>query len=223
MKTRRIRDFLAGMLVTALAAALVLPAGAELVSKTIEVFTGAEIYVDGVKMEPTDANGNPVETFIYNGTTYVPLRAVSQSLGYAVNWDGTTQSVYIGEQPGAKQYLNTVCPPYQTDRYSTPTTITMAGQKYANCIAWSSGYGYALYNLNGKYNTLEFDVGHVDGKSMSDSTLNIYLDGELSFSLDLTSEMLPTHISVPLYGALQMKIEMGSGGGCYGLGNVEIY
>lgn len=217
------RDFLAGVLTMALIFGLVSPAGAALTSKTIEVFTGTEIFVDGVKLEPKDANGNPVETFIYNGTTYVPLRAVSQSLGKNVSWDGANQRVYIGEVPGTKQYLLDVCPPYQTSRFKTPTTITMAGSKYANCISWSYGSGYAIFNLNGKYNTLEFDIGHLDGKYMADSSLNIYLDGQLSYSMDLTGEMLPEHCSIPLYNALQMKIEMGREGENYGLGNIEIY
>ncbi len=222
MKARRIRDFLAGMLTTVLVAALVIPAGAELVSKTIQVFTGAEIYVDGVKMEPKDANGNPVETFVYNGTTYVPLRAVSQSLGKAVNYDGKTQSVYIGTAPGVKQYLLTVCPPYQSKYYKTPSTITMAGEKYANCIGWSDSSGYAIFDLNGQYDTLEFDVGHVDGKNMLSGTVNVYLDGELAFSADMGPEELPKHFAVPLHNALQMKIAMGGYGYCYALGNVEI-
>ncbi len=237
MKKHSVKGFLAGILFTALTLALVLPAGAALVSKTIEVFTGVTIYVDGVEMKPTDVNGNPVETFVYNGTTYVPLRAVSQSLGENVDWDGATQSVYIGERPGTKQYLLTVCPPYQTTGdYSTPATISMAGQKYANgfVLGETDGTDYltsgtALFNLNGQYNTLEFDVGHIDGRSMGNCTLNLYLDGTLAFSTDMTPEMLPTHYSVPLRGALQMKLETvgydGNAwkyGGCYGIVNAEI-
>ena len=143
---------------------------ANMTKKSIDVYTGVNIYVDGIEMLPTDANGNPVETFVYNGTTYVPLRAVSQSLGYNVAWDGTNQRVYIGDIPGEKQYLLDVCPPYQTSgKYNTPVTVSMAGKKYANSFVLGSldgtdylTTGSALYNLNGKYETLEFDVGHID-------------------------------------------------------------
>lgn len=191
--------------------------------KTIDVYTGVEIYVDGVAMQPTDSEGKPVETFIYNGTTYVPLRAVSQSLNYAVNWDGANRRVYIGEMPGQKQYLNDVCPPYQTSYYySEPTTVTMAGNKYAHAIKFGDSDGYAIYNLDGKYSTLEFDIGHVDGEGMDSATFNFYLDGQLSFSLDVEPEMLPQHYSIPLYNALQMKIEGLSSWGRYALANVEI-
>ncbi len=226
MKNRhRTRDFLAGAVTMALAMNLVLPAGAALAGKTIQVLTGVEIFVDGVKMEPTDAQGNPVETFAYNGTTYVPLRAVSQSLGKNVNWDGANQRVYIGEAPGTKQYLIDICPPYENVGYTTPPTFDMAGKKYANGIKWNSGvpYAFALFNLNGQYTSLEFDIGHVDGGYKNDSVLYIYLDGEISYSMDLSWEMLPQHISIPLHNALQMRIEVGESGNAYGLANVEIY
>jgi len=215
---------LTGCLLTVLLFSMVTQAGAVLSSKWIEVYSGSTIYIDGVELHPTDVNGKPVEVFSYNGTTYVPLRAVSESLGKAVKWDGATQSVYIGLVPGMKQYLLSVCPPYQMEYIDTPTTITMAGQKYANCMTggWSL-YANAIFNLNGQYSTLEFDVGHIDGKVMEDSTLNIYLDGELSFSRDLTGEMMPQHISIPLHNALQMKIEFSDCSNRYGLGNIEIY
>ncbi len=217
----RARIILTTALSLILAAALIVPAGATLSGKTIQVLTGADIFVDGIKMEPTDANGNPVDTFVFEGTTYIPLRAVSQSLGYNVKWDGENQRVYIGEVPGEKQYLLSVCPPYQTDDYDTPTTMLMAGKKYANGFIT---YGYALFNLNGQYSTLSFDVGHIDNTAMKDSTLNIYLDGSLAFSIDLSCEMLPQHYEIPLHNALQMKIEMGGIWGTrFGLGNIEVY
>ena len=191
--------------------------------KTIDVYTGVEIYVDGVAMQPTDSEGKPVETFIYNGTTYVPLRAVSQSLNYAVNWDGANRRVYIGEMPGQKQYLNDVCPPYQTKNYIEPTTVTMAGNKYAHAITMNNGY--ALYNLNGQYTALEFDIGHIDETEMDPITYNFYLDGTLTFSLEMDPEALPQHYTIPLHNALQLKIEATYSAfwdDNYALANVEI-
>ena len=225
MKKHSTRDFFAGILLMALIFSLASPAGAALVGKTIQVLTGVEIYVDGVEMKPTDANGNPVETFVYNGTTYVPLRAVSQSLGYAVNWDGANQRVYIGEQPGQKQYLLSVCPPYQSDHFYTPETISMSGKTYTNCCTFDYFDAFALFNLNGQYQTFSFDIGHIDEKSMVEGTLYIYLDGELAYTMELDPEALPQHRDIPLNGALQMKIQVkhNSIWAPYGMGNMEIY
>lgn len=222
-KTNSSRGFLLGMLTMALLMGMLVPAVAATTQKTITVSSGVSIFVDGVEMNPTDANGNPVETFIYNGTTYVPLRAVSQYLGKAVDWDGSTRSVYIGKAPGKNQYLLDVCPPYQSGNLNTPTTMTMAGKKYANCFfladRWGGG-GWAIFNLDGGYNTLSFDIGHIDGARMSETTVNIYLDGKLAMSIDCAPEDLPKHYDIPLYNALQMKIETSSG--YHGFANVEI-
>lgn len=206
-----------------LAVALTVPASATLYSKTIGVYTGATIYIDGVEMKPTDVNGNPVETFIHNGTTYVPLRAVSQSMGKAVDWDGENHIVYIGKKPGDSQYLLDVCPPYQTERYTEHKTVDIAGKTYADrpfSIGRDYYYdndGYALFNLDGQYDTLCFTVGHIDGKQMDDSSIDIYLDGKLSYTVELTAEMMPTYYEFALKGALQMKIVGNEYAGMYAI------
>lgn len=61
----------------------------------IEIQTGVNIYVHDRTFTPTDANGNTVFPFIYNGTTYLPARAIANVFGAKVTWNGETQSVYI--------------------------------------------------------------------------------------------------------------------------------
>ena len=61
----------------------------------IDIKIGVNIYVDDRTFTPTDVNGNPVLPFIYNGTTYLPARAIANVFGANVKWDGKTQSVYI--------------------------------------------------------------------------------------------------------------------------------
>lgn len=77
MKKHSAKDFFAGILLMTLIFGLTSPAGAALAGKTIQVLTGVEIYVDGVEMKPTDANGKPVETFVYNGTTYHTSKVIT--------------------------------------------------------------------------------------------------------------------------------------------------
>ena len=57
-----------------------------------------KIVVDGNEIIPTDANGNPVEPFIMDGTTYLPVRAVANAFGKEVGWDDTTSTVYLEAQ-----------------------------------------------------------------------------------------------------------------------------
>lgn len=56
------------------------------------------LVVSGREITPKDANGNVVNPILIDGTTYVPVRAVTEALGKEISWDGVTRTVYIGEQ-----------------------------------------------------------------------------------------------------------------------------
>ena len=229
MKDKKsVTSFLSGVFVTLMLISLVISAGAtdDTIYKAITVRPGIKIYVDDVQLIPRDVTGAEVDVFIYYGTTYVPARALSEALGKAVEYDGETSSVYIGKRANKTRNLLTVCPPYQTDHFNAPATISMAGVKYANGFYLgsqiSSTRGTAYFNLNGEYNTLSFDIGHIDLGVTGNSTCHIFLDGELAYSIELDTEMMPRHYDLDLHGALQMKIATTSDGGYYGFGNVEI-
>lgn len=63
---------------------------------TITVFydTVKKIMINGEDKTPLD-----VKPFVYNGTTYVPLRYISEQLKTPVSWDEKTGTVYLGVRP----------------------------------------------------------------------------------------------------------------------------
>jgi len=63
--------------------------------RTIDIQEGVNVFMNGKAINMTDAQGNPVEAFIYNGTTYLPARAISEANGNNVSWDGNTGRVDI--------------------------------------------------------------------------------------------------------------------------------
>ncbi len=63
--------------------------------KTIEVITGINININGKNFVPTDEKGNKVEVFGYKGTTYVPIRAISDIYKTDINWDSNTKTVLL--------------------------------------------------------------------------------------------------------------------------------
>lgn len=226
-RNTKITSFACGFLVAIMLFGMTnMPALAAGMNDFIEVFTGVRVYVNDAPLDPGDLHGNP-DAFIYNGTTYVAVRGVSNSLGQDVLWDGETRSVYIGKHAGSAAYLLDVCPPYESVYYKHPATMTMAGTKYANGFYFEYNWdSYAYFNLNGKYEALEFDVGHIDGSDMNDAQYNIYLDGRLAKSITLEPNMMPTHYIVPLNDAVQMKIEIEKttniGKAQYGIVNIMV-
>ncbi len=57
---------------------------------------GVTIEYNDVDQVMYDAGGNRVYPITYNGTTYLPVRAVCNMLGIKVDWDQATQHVLLG-------------------------------------------------------------------------------------------------------------------------------
>ena len=137
------------------------------------------------------------------------------------------------EKSKPKHFLDAVKSYEWADGYSTPVTSVMAGKTYTKTIEFNAYYTnhtyYALYNLDGLYQTLEFDLGHVDGSYMANVKISFYLDGELSTMLSASSMELPKHHVVDLKGAKQLKITVERANGYnyehtrYAFANAYIY
>ncbi len=211
------KGLVAGVLIGALGVSGMV--GAKSLTETIQVtYSNIKIFMDGEQLDPRDANGTQVEPFIYNGTTYLPVRAVGEAVGKDVSWDGINKVVYLGAKPGDSENWLNVCGPYQyTDgeEYTLKENkyFTMSGQKYTNGFVltpsdWDDDKAEALFNLNGKYSSVTFTAGHVDDSGDHDAVLNVYLDGIIAYSTELQYDDVAKPITVPLKNALQMKIEI---------------
>lgn len=95
-KLNNVKWFTLGVAVCLLVAVLAVPSLAESTSRQLTaVYNGIGIYVNGVKIDPRDANGNSVQPFVVDGTTYLPVRAIAEAVGYDVNYDASTQTVSL--------------------------------------------------------------------------------------------------------------------------------
>lgn len=57
-----------------------------------------KMKVDNIEWNPTEADGSAIRPITYNGRTYLPVRALAEKLGIAIDWDEATQTVLIGEK-----------------------------------------------------------------------------------------------------------------------------
>ena len=204
------KGFLAGLLMASLAFGFSNPAMAALVGKTIEVYTGVDIYIDDVKLDPTDANGNPVEAFVYNGTTYLPVRAVGEAVGKIVQWEGKTNSVYLGKHDSDAPAILLQDMDYFTGADLNTRTVVKdnLGQTRNNCIIDSQVNN--TYRLNGQYRLLTgtFFQRYEERSRSCEATLEIYGDGRLLYFASMDSGIDPIDFSVDITGVLELQFKL---------------
>ena len=161
--------------IAALALALVLGTGtAALAAGTvmnIAVNPGMKLSIDGEAFVPTDVNGKEVDVFAYNGTTYVPIRAISEAFGKEVSYDASTQTAVIESvlppyDPDAVDYVLSVAPETYTDENGNPQT-------------WYNGVGYEFRWWLPEEQQNSFTVKQVSGQLPDGITLvGDHLEGE---------------------------------------------
>lgn len=72
-------------------------------NKNIEAFyNNIKLSIDGKMVELKDTKGNAIEPFIYEGTTYLPVRAIAEALGMEVKFNETTNTVELTKKEGGK-------------------------------------------------------------------------------------------------------------------------
>jgi hypothetical protein len=85
------------MLIMAILGTTVIPALATATTRTLTAhFNNIKIVVNGELITPRDSNGRVVEPFAIDGAIYLPLRAIIDAFGTTGEWDGATQTVFIG-------------------------------------------------------------------------------------------------------------------------------
>ena len=85
---KTVKGFILGTIITTMLMSTALGAG---VKKTIEVaFNSINLTVNGDRVD--------ADTILYEGTTYIPLRAAAEMLGKDVGWDQNTSTASIDDK-----------------------------------------------------------------------------------------------------------------------------
>lgn len=138
-----------------------------------------------------DGSGNPVYPIMYNGTTYLPVRAVSDMLDLPVDWDANAKTVILGtEEKPPKSVLKFEAKTANgvSSKVSDKGSLTVKGDLGAD-IVYNDGISYKLWGgqesasvkdsykaqINGTYTKLSFDA-YVNAKEeFINSSFTIYV------------------------------------------------
>ncbi|WP_052130055.1 stalk domain-containing protein [Ureibacillus sinduriensis] len=195
-------------------------------SATLKVFFNiADIKIDQVSKMP--GNEKP---FTYEGTTYVPLRYISESLGYPVEWEKQTSTIHIGETlDGTAYYFDR---DIKMMNFQSKTSITgnfakigfnektpvqdNIGNEYVNYAILGldnfSAEQWTLteFALNGQYSTFE-SILSLTEKSKSTGThvaVDVYLDDELTTSYTVKAGEMPREIKINTKNANKLSFKL---------------
>ena len=178
-------------------------------------------FFNGVQQYPaSDQQG-----FIYNGRTYVPLRFMAEASGLSVDWDGHTNSIYVGGNTtstptqnapteNAAQYMDDVMQPFNTQElikgdlpFNLGGNEYFHGYKYLLGIIGYSDNGSITFNLGGNYRQINGLIGIDDSDCGGSANIIVYGDGNELGSYDLKPGSLPQDFKIDVTGVTQLVIE----------------
>ncbi|WP_379163503.1 stalk domain-containing protein [Paenibacillus sp. sgz5001063] len=148
-----------------------------------------KFLLNGAKWTPKDQSGNNLSALVYNGSTYVPLRSVSEALGAEVDFDASSLTISIDgsdnsgipyndastastpQQPVTQAPANTPAPTTAPSQ-STTTASTSNGKTFGSAISIGKSVSYDdPYSYDGFAYTGNYTVSVSSVKSISRSEI----------------------------------------------------
>ena len=168
------KGFGSGLILTVLIAALCVTATATS-KRSIQVEDGIGITLNGARFTPRDANGKQVSAFLYNGTTYVPVRAISEAMGMDVSFNSATRTVVLttADRTASQQGAASASGNYISADRAKQIALNDAGVKESSAVFlranldWDDGrmqYEVEFYSGTTEY---DYDIDAVTGAILS--------------------------------------------------------
>lgn len=211
MNKEKLKGIIVGLLVGMIFTGSIAMAASTTTLHNVKV-GGIKIVVDGETLNPKDANGKRVDPMIYNGTTYLPVRAVGEAIGKSVYWDGPNSTVYLGKMDGKLEYPAE----YLTENNIGSSFYKASGTKlkdnYGNTYSeglYFIGKKSAEYLINMKYSRLKGTLYVPSGETSNQTyQMKVVADGKVIYTspeMNKTSSPVPFNINVTGYNHIKLE------------------
>ena len=207
-------------------------AGAAGTNVTAQLSPDITVVVDGAVRTFYNAGGEEVHPIAYNGTTYLPARAISEAVGKPIQWDGSVQGIYIGKHSSDSPvgYLS------QKDYFTKSGSWSFdrvvkdnLGNDHTHSMYLPRVLdGSVTYKLNGEYSRLTASLFQTyeyrDAKY--GSTLIILGDGKQLWQGSVDAGLDPVNVDIDISGVLELTVEYPKGENCAyrsALGDVALW
>ena len=153
--------------------------GAAPASVTARLSPDVTVTVDGVTRSFTDAAGNTVYPLLYNGSVYLPIRAIGSLMGKSVSWDAAARTVSLsgGDSPlvtDADSFNNSTGTGLITEDRAREIALTHAGLTADQAsfvrakLDWDDGrqvYDVEFYTAD--YKEYDYEIDAASGEILS--------------------------------------------------------
>ncbi|MFM1652238.1 hypothetical protein ACI7RC_09065 [Brevibacillus sp. B_LB10_24] len=121
---------------------------------------GVSFVLNGELWQPKDPSGKPLTAIYYNGSNYLPARALAEALKVPIDYDAASQKIYIGGKPGEKTPIFSM--PMEIDNIyavlsKDPNETAVNGGKYKQVLKIDQ-YADIVFTIDRKYKRLVLDA-----------------------------------------------------------------
>ena len=170
-------------------------------------FNNIKVVVNGRVADLKDANGNLVEPFIVNGTTYLPVRACVDAItggSVALEWDPVGYRVLIGDCKTGKVGFHELKAFYESSAKAPGESFLNRGTEIK---PFNSFRGYGKFALDGRYARISGSLCAADRDGRSECKVQFFGDGVLLGEYSHTDSTYPRNdIAITLIGVNTLEI-----------------
>lgn len=175
------KGFVSGVLLALLVVSLTSTALATVGRRAVDAdYNDITVTLNGKTVELVDANGNPVEPFAINGTTYLPVRAVASALGLEVGWDQATTTVILTSKAAQAKAEYAVGETWTVEGQWSLTVDSIEETDYRN--PYTDKDPAAVYIVTYTYTNLGYESDFMDGLYFSLEDSIVDCQGTMGYS-----------------------------------------